>query len=278
LNRTVLPTPVSVPVMKSFCFIRQYQSGNSIGLPSKPCSLHSLIFKIETHDEASHYSVRLNPIMFFSHQNKLKVKKLIKFMVIAVVIAVFLIVSGINLYVVGDTKTRIFNKVSDLPQREFGLVMGTDLLRFDGSTNLHFLNRTEGAAKIFLSGKVSRLLISGNKNNKGFNEVSGIESGLSAKGVPQNAMILDFNGNSTWESVRHAKEIYHLHKVTIVTDAFHAPRAVFLCRHFGIDGVAFCYGEEPFGFGSLRYHLREWFARVKAAFQVMIDRKAAQND
>jgi hypothetical protein len=74
--------------MKSVCFINAHQSGNSIGVPSKPCSLHFIIFGIETHNEASHYSVRQNPIMFFSHQNKPKVKRLIKFMVIAVVIAV----------------------------------------------------------------------------------------------------------------------------------------------------------------------------------------------
>lgn len=66
------------------------------------------------------------------------------------------------------------------------MVMGTDLLRFNGSTNIHFYNRTEGAAEIFLSGKVEHLLISGNKNNKGFNEVSEIEGRLLKEGVPQN--------------------------------------------------------------------------------------------
>jgi hypothetical protein len=44
-------------VMKSVCFIRQHQSGNSFNLPSKPCSLHFIIFGIETHNGASHYSV-----------------------------------------------------------------------------------------------------------------------------------------------------------------------------------------------------------------------------
>jgi len=91
-------------------------------------------------------------------------------------------------------------------------------------------------------------------------------------------MVLDFDGDSTWKSVRDAREIYHLQKIIVVTDAFHAPRSVFLCRHFGIDAVAFCCGEEPFGLWSLRYHAREWLARVKAAFQVLLDRKAGQNE
>jgi hypothetical protein len=33
---TVLPTPVSVPVMKSVCFIQEHQSGNIIDALSKP--------------------------------------------------------------------------------------------------------------------------------------------------------------------------------------------------------------------------------------------------
>jgi SanA protein len=186
-------------------------------------------------------------------------------------VATFIIIFGINLFIVGRSTGSVFKKISGLPQTDFGLVMGTDLMRFDGTTNIHFINRTEGAAEIFLAGKVKHLLISGNKNNKGFNEVSGIEGGLLAKGVPENAMILDFDGTTTWKSSHHAREIYHLQKIIIITDAFHAPRAIFLCRHFGIDVVAFCYGNEPVGFWSLRSTAREWLARVKAFFEVMLD-------
>jgi SanA protein len=85
-----------------------------------------------------------------------------------------------------------------------------------------------------------------------------------------NCFNIGFDGNSTWESVQRIKEIYHLKKITIITDAFHAPRSIFLCRHFGIDVVAFCYGKESFGFWSLRYDLREWLARVKAFFVAII--------
>jgi SanA protein len=207
-------------------------------------------------------------------QVKQKAKRLCKFFAVLLFFT-FLAVLGINLYVVDGTKTRIFNEVSAVPERETGLVMGTDLLRFNGSTNLHFLYRTEGAAKCYLAGKVSHLLISGNRNNHGFNEVLGMEGEILLKDVPKNVLILDFEGNSTWQSVRRAKQIYQLQKVTIITDAFHAPRAIFLCRHFGIDAVAFCYGEESFGFWSARYYVREWFARVKAFAQVLIDFKSS---
>ena len=214
--------------------------------------------------------------MLFCYPNK-KSKKAWKIILI-IIVALFAMVLGINLYIVGATKTSVFEQISQVPQMEFGLVMGTDLLRFNGSTNLHFLNRTESAAKTYLSGKVSRLLISGNKNNKGFNEVAGMEAEILAKGVPKGVLILDFDGNTTWESARRAKEVYHLQKIIIITDVFHAPRAIFLCRHFGIDAVAFCQDKESFGFWFIRYHAREWLARVKAFGQVLVDGKRNQNE
>ena len=174
---------------------------------------------------------------------------------------------------VGVAQVSVLGQISQVPQREFGLVLGTDLLRFNGLTNLHFLNRTANAAEIYLAGKASRLLISGNKNDRGFNEVAGMETELRAKGVPPEVLVLDFEGNTTWESARRAKDVYHLQKIIIITDAFHAPRSIFLCRHFGIDAVAYCPDKEPFGFWFMRYHVREWLARVKAFCEVVVDRR-----
>jgi len=98
-----------------------------------------------------------------------------------------------------------------------------------------------------------------------------MENQLLAKDVPEHALILDFDGNSTWDSLRKAKESYHLNSIIIVTDRFHASRAIYLARHFHIDAVAFCYGDESFGFWSLRYEIRESLARVKAFSQVLMD-------
>jgi SanA protein len=256
-----------VPVMKSVCFIHDIKAETPFAIHQN----HFAIFGIATFGEASHSFLR-HPIMIFRRQNRQSARfKKWRICLVLLAVATFIIILGINFSIVSGGNGRVFKQISGLPQRDFGLVMGTDLMRFDGSTNIHFLNRTEGAAEIFLSGKVKHLLISGNKSNKGFNEVSGIEGRLLAKGVPENAMTLDFDGTTTWKSARNAKEIYHLQKIIIITDAFHASRAIFLCRHFGIDAVAFCYGDEPVGFWSLRSNAREWLARVKAFFEVMFD-------
>jgi SanA protein len=176
----------------------------------------------------------------------------------------FVITLAMNLYIVQSTQSSIFTRIEQLPSGEIGLVLGTDFLRSDGSTNVHFLNRTAAAAKLYASGKVKSLIISGNKDNKGFNEVLGMKKVLLFEGVPEKAMTLDFEGVRTLESARHARQTFHLQKVLIITDDFHAPRSIFLCRHFGIDTVAFVSGKEPMDIWYFKHRLREYFARVKA--------------
>ena len=183
----------------------------------------------------------------------------------------------INLYIICSTKNRVFYQISDLPQRDVELVLGTEPVRPDGSTNLHFLKRTDAAVKIYLAGKAKTLLISGSKNNRGFNEVLEMKNRIVTNGVPESVLQLDFDGNRTWESVRRAKEVYHLQKIIVVTDAFHAPRALFLCRHFGIDAVVYCPEKDPFGYWAVRYQVKEYFARLIAVFDILTESKHGQN-
>jgi SanA protein len=195
-------------------------------------------------------------------------RKFLKYVILACLLFIA-ITAGINLYVVESTKSSIFARIEQLPGGRVGLLLGTDFLRRDGSTNLHFLNRVDSAAKVYASGKVKTLIISGSKNNKGFNEVLGMQKALESRGVPKETMILDFEGNRTLESVRHASQDFHLQKVLIITDDFHASRSIFLCRHFGIDAAAFSSGKEPLDHWYFQHRLREYFARVKAVIDTI---------
>jgi len=175
---------------------------------------------------------------------------------------------GVNCFIICTAKDRIFTTLQDLPPCHFELVLGTEPVRPDGSINLHFLNRTDAATKVYLAGKAEKILISGNSNNRGFNEVFEMKNRMLAKNIPESALVLDDNGSRTYESVRHAKEIYHIQKVILITNAFHAPRALYICKHFGIDAVAYCPEKTTFGIWPVRYQVREYFARLKAVFDV----------
>jgi len=176
---------------------------------------------------------------------------------------------GINLFMVLRAQDCVVNHIGQLPAQEVALVLGVEPFRPDGSTNLHFLNRTSWAAEVYLSGKAKFLLLSGNQNNRGYNEVLEMQKQIISLRVPASAIELDFAGTRTWDSIRRASDVYHLRHILVITDAFHAPRAIFLCRHFGIEAVAYSPGKEPLGYWSLRSQVREYVARIKAVLDVL---------
>jgi SanA protein len=80
---------------------------------------------------------------------------------------------------------------------------------------------------------------------------------------------LDFEGARTWDTLRRAREVYHLQHVLVITDAFHASRAIFLCQHFGIEAIAYCPGHDPLGYWSVRSNVREYLARIKSVLDAL---------
>jgi len=85
---------------------------------------------------------------------------------------------------------------------------------------------------------------------------------LVAQGIPASQVIRDYAGFDTYDSCVRAKIIFGVTRALVVTQEFHLPRAVFLCRQAGIaaDGVA---DPRP---GGLRpeFVLREIPGSVKA--------------
>jgi vancomycin permeability regulator SanA len=50
-----------------------------------------------------------------------------------------------------------------------------------------------------------------------------------------------------------------------------------LCKHFGIEATAYCPGKDPFGYWAVRYSVKEYFARLKAVFDILTEKKHEQN-
>ena len=96
------------------------------------------------------------------------------------------------------------------------------------------------AALLYRSGRVRHLLLSGDNGTRGYDEPADMQAALLALGVPADAMTLDDAGFRTLDSVvRAGGEVFGQRRLTIITDRFHAYRAVFLTRQAGIDAVAF---------------------------------------
>jgi SanA protein len=57
--------------------------------------------------------------------------------------------------------------------------------------------------------------------------------------VPATAIYRDFAGVRTRDSIQRAKSVFGQQRLIVVSQGFHAARAVFLARHEGIDAWGF---------------------------------------
>jgi vancomycin permeability regulator SanA len=96
---------------------------------------------------------------------------------------------------------------------------------------------------------------------------------LEARGVPSQVIVLDYAGFDTWESCDRAKRIFGVSKAILISQGFHVPRAVYLCRAAGIDA----YGVgDPDGLHEgpatewIRDNLREVAASFNAVYQATV--------
>lgn len=170
----------------------------------------------------------------------------------------------VNLWMVQRAASRIFSSADLTPTNSLGLLLGADPILPDGTTNVHFFNRTQAAAELVFKARVSRLLVSGHPDNRGYNEARGMLTELIRLGVPADRIELDEAGNRTWHSFLNARNRWNLSQCTVITDSFHGPRALFLADRAGIQAVAYCRPDHTVNHWTIRSRVREWLARVWA--------------
>ncbi|MCL2512260.1 MAG: YdcF family protein [Oscillospiraceae bacterium] len=109
-----------------------------------------------------------------------------------------------------------------------------------------------------------KLLMSGDGGNKeGYDEVTTMKNYAVNKGVDEDAIMLDGEGFSTFESMHRAKNVLNIKSAVIVTQGYHLYRAVYIAKHLGIEEV---YGvsSDLRPYMNMPYHnTREFLARIK---------------
>ncbi|MEZ5978602.1 MAG: ElyC/SanA/YdcF family protein [Planctomycetota bacterium] len=148
---------------------------------------------------------------------------------------------------------RVYDDPAAVPHRRVALVLGTNPLH-EGRPNRFYRTRIEAAAELYRAGAVDGILVSGDNGTPDYNEPEQMRDDLVALGVPAEFVTCDYAGFRTLDSVVRAQEVFGLDAFTVVSQPFHAERAVFLARSRGIDAV---------GFGAADPALRSWL-KVRA--------------
>jgi SanA protein len=168
-----------------------------------------------------------------------------------------------------ETSEAIYSSVDNVPYRKVALLLGTSPYVAGGTANSYFWNRVEAAASLLAAGKVSYILASGDNRHQSYNEPHAMREALLSVGVPADAIVPDYAGFSTLDSVLRTRRVFVQRSFTIVSQRFHVERALYIARHNGIDAVGYSAADVR-GPTGVRTRVREYFARVKAVMDVHV--------
>jgi SanA protein len=173
-----------------------------------------------------------------------------------------------NLIVNNNAKEKVFRSTDKISKNKVGLLLGTSKILMNGQKNLYFIYRVNAAAKLFKSGKIEYILISGDNRTQKNNEPQDFKDELLKKGIPENKIFLDYAGFRTLDSVVRLKEIFGQNSVTMISQEFHNERAIYLAEHFGIKAIGFNAKDVTNRLG-FKTQLREYLARVKVFVDII---------
>ena len=183
--------------------------------------------------------------------------------------ATLLVILACNSWITYSSKSTNYFSIKDLPSNDVALVLGTSKSLPNGKENLFFRYRMEAAARLYREGKVKYLILSGNNDSEYYNEPNDMKRYLLRMGVPSEAMMLDYAGFRTYDSILRCKEVFKQQRFTIVSQGFHNARALFLAKHYNLNAVAFAAQDAPEVY-SLKTLIREYLARPRAMLDVYI--------
>lgn len=179
------------------------------------------------------------------------------------------LVALINNWVINNSEAYVYNNWSLLPDNDIGLVLGTSPFARNGKPNPQFYGRIEAAVQLYQLGKIKHIIVSGANPDSTYNEPRQMWRELTKAGIPSNAITMDFAGFRTYDSVSRAQAVFNLERVTIITQQYHAYRAVFIAKKLHIRVVGYAAPSDDIGVFT-RTYLREVFARVKAVLDIYL--------
>ncbi len=98
-------------------------------------------------------------------------------------------------------------------------------------------DRVKMGAKLYQTGKVKKLLLTGDNHITTYNEPEAMRQYALSLGVPDAALVLDYAGFRTYDSCYRAHDIFKVDRAILVTQAFHLDRALLVCNSLGITSV-----------------------------------------
>ncbi|MCK9385812.1 MAG: YdcF family protein [Nevskia sp.] len=184
-------------------------------------------------------------------------------------VLVVVLIALINNWVINNSEAYVYSNWSLLPDNDVGLVLGTSPYTRGGKPNPQFYGRIEAAVQLYQLGKIKHLIVSGANPDSTYNEPRQMWRELTKAGIPSQVITMDFAGFRTFDSITRAQAVFNLDRITVITQQYHAYRAVFIAKKLHIRVVGYAAASDEIGVFS-RTYWREVFARVKAVLDIYL--------
>ena len=194
-------------------------------------------------------------------------KKRRKVTLLIFLLLIIILVGAPRVIMVHGSQKRTFDTES-VPADKAAIVFRAGLM-VDGSPTAVLKDRVATAADLYNSGKINKILMSGDNRYLNYNEPGAMKAYALELGIPEDDIVLDYAGRRTYDTCYRAKEIFQLSSAILVTQQFHLPRALYTCNALGLESVGVTADLRPYrdtGYWSIR----EIIASLVAFVQVHI--------
>lgn len=181
---------------------------------------------------------------------------------------------GVNGYVVLSTRDRVLSLAEGPPgEVDCILVLGCGVYA-DGSPTPMLRDRLTRGVALYQAGWGDKLLLSGDNRSVYYNELATMYQVSRDLGAPGEAIVLDYAGLSTYDSLYRARDIFGVERLVIVTQDYHLSRALYLARALGLEAWGVAADGQNYPGQTLR-DFREILARDKDFLWAILQPEAA---
>ena len=129
-----------------------------------------------------------------------------------------------------------YEDIAMAPEEPIAIVFGAGVYS-DGRLSQVLADRVQTGVDLYTSGKVRKLLMTGDNRFEWYNEPGAMGKYAIERGVPAEDIVYDYAGRRTYDSCYRARHIFGIQQAILVTQEYHLPRALYIAHKMGIDVV-----------------------------------------
>lgn len=171
----------------------------------------------------------------------------------------FAVTNGI-VVVTGNARIVSAERAAKIDDVDCILILGCRVYSNEPSVMLR--DRVMQGVELYKLGASETVFMTGDSRDRYYDETGTMSRLAVENGVPEENIVTDRYGLSTYDSIFRAAKVYGYKKIIIVTQEYHLTRALYIAKQFGIDAYGVASDAREYE-GQFNRDVREIAARSK---------------